>query len=176
MSIYEQKPIKIIFIILTTYAWLIVCRVLQKDIICMHYSYSFLNRWNIMQLPSTHYFKPNHTKIKYLLTIPFTQTVISTMIATKQLLKILLRSAFIIFGPLFVFLFNVCDIHSTCIIYKCISIKIKLSWREFVYQRYMTQQNSRSTFVLLLQRQIFILRITTCTPLENVNKNSTCMI
>lgn len=40
-----------------------------------------------MQLPSTHYFKPNHTKIKYLLTIPFTQTVISTMIATKQLLK-----------------------------------------------------------------------------------------
>lgn len=174
MSIYEQKPIKIIFIILTTYAWLIVCKVLQKDIICMHYSYYFLNRWNIMQLPSTHYFKPNHTKIKYLLTIPFTQTVISTMIATKQLLKN--PPALCIYNFRSSICFSVCDIHSTCIIYKCISIKIKLSWREFVYQRYMTQQNSRSTFVLLLQRQIFILRITTCTPLENVNKNSTCMI
>lgn len=58
-----------------------------------------------MHLLNTYYFKSNHAKIKYLLTLYLSQTDISTLIANRPLLKSHLAHCIYNHGPLF-FLFN----------------------------------------------------------------------
>lgn len=58
-----------------------------------------------MHLLNTYYFKSNHAKIKYLLTLYSPQTDISTLIANRPLLKSHLAHCIYNHGPLF-FLFN----------------------------------------------------------------------
>lgn len=58
-----------------------------------------------MHLLSTYYFKSNHAEITYLLTLSFPQTVMSTLIAARPLLKSHLAHCIYNHGPLF-FLLN----------------------------------------------------------------------